>query len=603
MSRVNVIQIIVLMIGLVLIGKLFYLQVIDDEYAMRAENISKRVLTIKPHRGIIKDRTGEIIVQNGSSYNLVLNTPYDTSEMDVEHFCSLAGMTRTEFDSILVNTKSFRGKKLFIKNMSPAVYAKISEEIYAFPSFEIESIISRRYVRDIAAHALGYLAAINQRELENDEEGYYQRRDLIGKSGIEKRYEQMLRGEKGQEVFLINKVGKIEERFKNGAYDKPAQKGSNITLTIDAALQEYAEKLMNGKRGSLVAIEPATGEILAIVSTPGYPPSDFEDLTFKERYSALVKDPEKPLYNRAVAAQYSPGSVFKLAMALIGLEEGVINTRSRYSCNGGYRLGSMLVRCHAHAPKPDVTYSIQTSCNAFYCNLFRDLMNQSGFKNTPEAYTNWRNYLVEMGIGINLKTDLDHTRAGNLPTSDYYTKRFNTDRWTYSRIISLSIGQGELQLTPLHMANLASVIANRGYYIVPHLVKGIEGHEINPDFTKKNLSSINKVHYETVVQGMRQVYTGGTAAHCNLGGIEMCGKTGTVQNVHGKNHSVFVAFAPKDNPKIAVAAVVENAGYGSTWAAPIASLTMERYLLPDSTTTNTYLENKMMKPMVFEDYE
>ncbi|MBI1305522.1 MAG: penicillin-binding protein 2 [Bacteroidetes bacterium] len=595
-SRSIVLRLAVILGGLILIIRLFYLQVVSDTYAQKSDRISKRIITDYPDRGLMTDRNGELIVFNADAYDLVVHLPMREKNLDTLAFCELLQINPEDYGPLLKTAKdhSFNGKGVFKKNLNAAEFARIQEGLYEFTDFEIETHADRKYAHSIAAHVLGYVAEISRRELEKDESKYYDAGEYLGKSGLEQFYEQQLRGIKGRKHYLVNNVGQIKEKVNDGKDDTEAIAGSPLEISIDAILQEYGELLMSGKTGSIVAIEPETGEILAMVSTPGYDPDEFAIKNLSQNYPRLVMDPGKPLLNRAVAAQYPPGSVFKLVMALIGLQEGVLTEETHFSCFGGFHMGSLTVRCHPHPSYPDLKYSLQTSCNAYYCNAFREILHQKKFANIEEGYNNWRGYLTRFGFGSTLGLDINQEKGGGVPTAEYFHKIHGRNQWSYVRIISLSIGQGELLLTPVQMANLAAIIANRGYFYTPHFARKIDGKsDIPKQFTEKHQTGVSPHHFATVVDAMASVVSGGTAAASRINGIEICGKTGTVQNPHGENHSMFIAFAPKDNPKIAIATVVENAGYGASWAAPISTLMIEKYINRDSTTTRPDLYRKI----------
>lgn len=598
-NRGIIIRVAIVLFSVILIIRLFYIQVVSDKYSKKSDNISKRIVTEYPDRGLITDRYGKLIVFNADAYDLTVRLPITHKHMDTAAFCNLLNISKTDFEVLMIKAKktAYNGKSVFLKNLSAPDFARIQEGLYQFQDFEIETHSDRKYSQPIAAHILGYVAEISRRELERDKTEYYDVGEYIGKSGLEQFYEEQLRGIKGRNYFLVNNVGQIKERIDDGKADAKAIAGKALQISIDAALQAYGELLMKGKIGSIVAIEPSTGEILAMVTSPGYDPNQFALKNLSRNYPALVKDPSKPLLNRAVAATYPPGSVFKLVMALIGLEEGVITENTHFTCSGGFHVGGLTVRCHPHPSFPDLKYSLQTSCNAYYCNTFREILHQNKFKNIEEGYNNWRKYLIKFGFGNTLGIDVNQEKPGNVPTAEYFHKIHGKNRWSYIRVISLAIGQGELLLTPVQMANLAAIIANRGFFYTPHFARQIDGKKDIPvAFMQKHETGISDFHFTTIVEAMRSVVSGGTAYGAQIKDIDICGKTGTVQNPHGENHSMFIAFAPMNNPKIAIATVVENAGYGSIWAAPISTLMIEKYMRPDSVTTRPDLFNKITKP-------
>lgn len=596
-NRSTIIRIAIVFFALILISKLFYLQVISDKYAEKAARLSIRAIIEFPDRGLITDRNGEIIVFNEDAHDLVVHFPFSRKNFPIKDFCRLVNMTEVQVEEKLKSAYGtrFNQKGLFIKNVSTQDFARIQEGLFKFPQFSIESRSDRKYKHNIAAHTLGYVAEISRYELERDKEKYYDIGENIGKSGLERYYESLLRGQKGKQYFLKDNTGKLKEQYHDGADDIKGAVGKELKISLDVLIQEYGEKLIAGKTGSVVAIEPSTGEILAMVTSPGYKPDMFAIKNLGKNYTALATDKDKPLINRATTSTYPPGSTFKVVMSLIGLQEGVINPSTRYSCNGGFHIGGLTVRCHSHAAMPNVQYAIQTSCNAFYCNTYREILHQDRFEHIEDGYNNWKGYLNRMGLGLQLGTDISGEKSGNVPNADYFHKIHGHNKWNYVRIISMSIGQGELLLTPMQMANISAMVANRGYYYTPHFIRGTS---IPEAYTTKHEVGIENKHFLTVVQGMRNVMTAGTGAYVQIPGIEICGKTGTVQNPHGENHSIFIAFAPKDNPTIAIATVVENAGYGSTWAAPICTLMIEKYINRDTVSQRPELEKKMMETAI-----
>lgn len=585
-------------ISLILLSKLFYIQVIDSTYASKAKSLSSKLYTINPDRGLILDRNGKIIVSNDLVYDLVLTFPFSVSRFDTTGFCQLIEIPVDRFGELYQKAidNKYHGRSIFIKNLEPSMFARIQEGLFKFPHFSIETRTDRKYEAPIASHVLGYIAEISKKELDRDKENHYEAGDFVGKSGIEQYYESYLRGVKGRNYFLVDRFGQIQGSYEQGLYDVDPEPGLKLVSTLDLDLQQYGEKLMAGKIGSVVAIEPSTGEILALVSSPAYDPSMFSIKEMKKNYSRLAMDKTKPLFNRAVTAKYAPGSVFKTVMALVGLEEGVVTEHTRYRCASGFRLGGMLIRCHPHSPNPDLKYSIITSCNAYYCNVFRDFMNQRKYQSQEEAYLAWRKYVTSFGLGSALGIDVNNEESGNIPTAEYYNRVIGKGSWKYSNIISLAIGQGEVELTPLQIANVSAIIGNRGWYFTPHVIKNIAGESSIPaEYQTKHYTEVSDRHFATVIEAMFNVTVQGTSAASKIQGIDICGKTGTVQNPHGENHSVYMCFAPMDNPVIAMAVIVENAGYGSTWAAPIAHLMIDKYINADTVSSRPDLEKRMFE--------
>ncbi|MDB9881566.1 penicillin-binding protein 2 [Bacteroidia bacterium] len=596
--RAGYIYLALLLIGVIYILRLLQIQVLDDKYAVIAEKISLRRQTVYPQRGLIFDREKNLVVYNEPVYDLMLSLPIRLKGIDTGSFCEILEIDRREFDKRLAKAKkrSYRGKSVFKKNVSNILYARVQERLYEFKGFFFEIRQDRNYKYNSAAHVLGYLGEINRNQLKKQEEGYYEQGDYNGKKGVERFYEDYLRGVKGEKYFYVDKFGVNKGSYKEGKLDVEPIDGNNLFLSIDIDLQQYGELLLNNKMGSVVAIEPQTGEVLALISSPFYNPANFNIQNRGKFYSKAINDPTKPIFNRAVSAPYPPGSTFKPVMALIGLEDGAISENTHFGCPGYYKLGRRIIKCHEHTYSTSLQRSIASSCNTYYCNTFKSMMQLDKYANTEEAYNSWRNYLQSFGLGAKLGVDVSGEFKGWLMDPSFYDKMHGKDRWSYANIISLSFGQGELGLTPLQMANVASSIANRGYYFPPHVVKQIEGIESIPQkyLIKKHIK-VSPSNFSPVIEGMFEVTKTGTGSGVAIKGIDIAGKTGTVQNPHGKNHSAYMAFAPVNDPKIAIAVVVEESGYGATWAAPIAHLMIEHYLQPDSVEVSSreYLETKM----------
>ncbi|MDD3876860.1 MAG: penicillin-binding protein 2 [Bacteroidales bacterium] len=578
-ERRFVIKIMFLVVGAIFILRLFFIQIIETKYKFSADNNVLRYTTEYPLRGLIYDRNGELLVINEASYDLMI-IPRQVKAFDTLEFCTLLDIEREAFDKKFDAAKRYSTYKasVFEKQISKETYAVFQEKMFHFPGFYVQPRTLRKYPRPIAAQCLGYISEVTQAMI--DEDSYYKSGDYIGVSGIEKSYEDILRGKKGLKIKLVDVHNREKGSYKDGIFDTVPVPGKNLYTTIDAELQAYGELLMTNKKGGIVAIEPETGEILALISAPNYDPNLLVGRVRSRNFSALYLDENIPLFNRALMGQYPPGSTFKMINALIGLNEGVITPQSRIGCSLGYHVGGLTVRCHPHPSPCDVVSSIQYSCNAFYCSVFRSIIdNKKKYRTVRAGFNMWRSYLESFGLGLRLETDLPNVGRGNIPTDAYYDRLHGRNRWNSVSIISLSIGQGELGITPLQMANVTSIMANRGYYIVPHIVKAV-GHPSNQlkKFTVRNNTKIDSRHFTYVIEGMHQVVEAGTARNAKIDSIAVCGKTGTVQNPHGKNHSTFLAFAPMNSPKIAITVFVENAGYGSTYAAPIASLMIEKYL-------------------------
>ena len=592
-DRQFIIYLIFLSIGITFVLRLFYIQIIEDRYKVSADNNVLRYITDYPLRGLIYDRNGELLVYNEASYDLMI-VPRQVKKIDTLEFCNLIGIDVKLFATKFKLAKSYSNFKpsIFEKQISKETYASLQEKLHNFPGFYVQPRTLRKYPRSIAGHVLGYIGEVTQDMIDND--NYYKSGDYIGISGIEKSYEKILRGKKGLKVKLVDVFNREKGSYEKGKYDTVSVPGQHLYSSLDAKLQEYGEKLMANKRGSIVAIEPSTGEILTLVSSPNYDPNLLVGRERSKNYVKLLLDKKnKPLFNRALVAQYSPGSTFKMINALIGLQEGVIKTTTRYPCSLGYHLGGLNIRCHPHPSTLDVIESIQSSCNSFYCYAFRTIIDNKKYKSPRDGFIAWRDYLKSFGIGEKLESDLPNVGRGNVPTPEYYDKLHKTKRWNSFSIISLAIGQGELAITPFQMANIASTIANRGYFFSPHIVRaiGTEKNHLNK-FKMKHQTKVEKKNFDLIVEAMYRVVESGTARSSKIDSIEMCGKTGTVQNTQGANHSSFIAFAPRNNPKIAISVFVENSGYGATYAAPIASLMIELYL--KGKVKRTELEDNMI---------
>jgi penicillin-binding protein 2 len=596
----------VLLIGIIYTLRLLQIQVLDDKYSLIAEKISLRKQTIYPQRGLILDRNKKLIVYNEPVYDLMLSVPIKLEGMDTSDFCQLLGITKAEFDKRLAKAHktAYHGKTVFNKNVPNVLYARVQERLYEYKGFFFEIRQDRNYKFNSSAHVLGYLGEIGREQLDLQDEQYYEQGDFLGKNGIEKFYEEELRGVKGETYFYVDKYGVNKGNYKEGKLDIEPQDGRNLQLGLDIDLQQYGEGLLNNKMGSIVAIEPQTGEVLALISSPFYNPANFNIQNRGKYYMESLLDPTKPLFNRAVSAPYPPGSTFKPVMALIGLQEGVITPETHFGCPGYYRLGRRIIRCHGHSFSTSLERSIASSCNTYYCNTFKAMMQSPKYANTEAAYNSWKTYLESLGLGAELGIDISGEFRGWLKDASFYDKMHGKGAWNYARIISLSFGQGELGMTPLQMANIAAIIANRGHYFTPHVVHAIEGlNQIPAKYKEKHRTLISPANFNSVVEGMRLVNINGTAAGVSIKGIEIAGKTGTVQNPHGKNHAAYMAFAPVDNPKIAIAVVVEESGYGATWAAPIANLMIEHYLQPDSVkvSSRAYLETRLRDANLIPD--
>ena len=588
-------------VGILLI-KLFNIQIIDDKYKMDAANNSMVYTTVYPTRGIIYDRNGKILVGNQVAYDLMV-TPREVGEFDTLTLARILDVTpdfiRNKMKEYKKNRRNIGWQSVvMLRKIPQETYLRFSEIAYRFPGFKGQARSIREYLYNAGGNLLGYVSEVDKRYLERHPDEY-KAGDYAGKTGLEAAREKDLRGEKGHTIWLRNSRNRIESRYKDGEMDKEAVPGKNIVTTIDAELQNYGQKLMRNKVGSLVAIEPSTGEILAMVSSPGINVDILSDIG--KHYSKIAKNPYKPMFNRAVQAPYPPGSVFKLVNALIALQEGIITPRTEYPCSMGYHFGNgkYKVGCHDHDSPVDLDFSIMTSCNAYYCYVFRELLENGKNGNVGESLDRWREYVASFGFGHKLGSDFPAELGGFIPTSEYYDRYYGKKRWKATAVISMAIGQGEIGCTPLHLANLCATIANRGHYYIPHIVKDSEGVEIDPKYHEKNYTLVDTVHFHKIINGMYKAVnsdfgSGATASIAAVPGLEICGKTGTAQNPHGDDHSVFACFAPRENPKIAVVAYIENGGFGASYAAPIASLLTEMYLNHEISPERKDLEHRMI---------
>ncbi len=591
--RKNVIIAVIVITALVFVSQLFYIQIIDHSYKASASSNATRHITKYPARGLIYDRNGKLLVYNEPFYDLMV-VPGQIANIDTLEFCDLLGIGVERFIDRVNNAKKFATHlpSVFEKQLSNEEYAVLKEKLYKFPGFFVQPRTLRRYSMPIAAHTFGYVAEVGP-ELTRSSD-YYKARDYIGVSGIEKHYEQQLRGEKGMNIITVDVHGREMGPYQNGKYDISAKAGTDLYVSIDAALQEYGEKLMKNKRGSIVAIEPSSGEILALVTSPSYDPNLLVGRTRTPNFRMLQNDTLRPLFNRALMAQYPPGSVFKTVNTLIGLQEGVLTRNTKYNCPGYYSSGPIMIRCRSHPNPVDVIGSIQHSCNTASSIIFRNILENSKYSSIQEAFNAWNDYASSFGFGKVFNSDLPYELPGQLATSEYFNNLYGERGWKALTVISLGIGQGELGTTPVQLANLAATIANKGFYYTPHIVKAIkEIDNLNHDYLDKKTIDIDSVHFNTITEAMLKVTEEGTARFAQIEDISIAGKTGTVQNPHGENHSVFIAFAPVENPQIAIAVVIENAGYGSTWAAPTASLMMEKYLKGE--VNRSWYENRIIQ--------
>lgn len=597
LGRKNILIIGFLLVALIFIARLLNLQIIDSQYKINASNNALRYEVLYPARGLILDRNGEILVSNVHSYDLMV-TPMELRSFDTLELCQLFDleieMVREEMKRYRVNRGSIGYQTIpFIKQISAEKYSNFREKSFKFPGFSTVIRTVRSYPFNAGANLLGYISEADSSFLRRNPS--YRMGDYIGQTGIEQSYEEVLKGKKGYNIHIRDVHNQVKSSYAEGRYDLAAIHGKSITSSIDANLQQYGERLMQNKVGSIVAIEPSSGEILTLVSSPGIEISQLAAIN--RYYREIINDPLKPMFNRATMSPYPPGSVFKLVNALIALEEEQIAPETSYSCHGGYRVGRG-VACHPHPSPVNLTNSLMMSCNTYYCIAFRDIIDNPKYGSVREGFLRWKEVVESFGFGHKLGSDLPWEQGGRVPTPEEYDRLHGLNRWSSLSILSLAIGQGELGTTPLHLANFTATVANRGFYYTPHLIKGSPDTLINSDFSKRHYTLVDTVHFEKVIEGMYRAVnsppgSGATASRVAVEGLDICGKTGTAQNPHGRDHSVFICFAPRENPKIAVVAYIENAGFGATWAAPIASLIVEKYLTGE--VKREYLENHIIE--------
>lgn len=573
---------IALIIVLCYIVRLAFLQLSDGEYKTKADSNAFLNNVIFPTRGVIYDRNGELLVFNQPAYDIMV-VMREVEDLDTLDFCQTINISKEEFDTRMATIKdrnknpgySTYTQQLFISQIPAQEYSILQEKLFRYRGFYVRERTIRRYATDHCAHVLGDVAEVSPKDVERD--SYYEPGDYIGKQGVERSYETELRGVKGVEILLRDARGRIQGHYQNGENDRRPIPGKDLTLSIDAKLQALGERLMEGKMGAIVAIEPSTGEVLCMVSSPSYDPHRMEGKQRGKQMMEMQRDPMKPMLNRALSGTYPPGSTFKTSQGLTFLQEGIITPSTPFPCAHGFRFGRLKLGCHSHGSPLPLEPAIATSCNAYFCwGLYHMLGNRKQYRTTQEAMTTWKDYMVSMGFGYRLGIDLPGEARGMIPNAEYYDRRLGKS-WSALTVISISIGQGEVTLTPLQIANLGATIANRGYYITPHIVKHIQDGDIADSLKTKHYTKVDKQNYEYIVSGMRRAVTGGTCRAANSLQYEVCGKTGTAQN-RGHDHSVFMGFAPMDSPKIAIAVYVENGGFGATYGVPIGALMMEQYI-------------------------
>ncbi len=591
-DRKYIISAVIILLFSIYIIKLFSIQVLSDEYKNSANNNSQRHVTEYPARGLIYDRNGKLLVYNEAAYDLMV-IPKQLEAFDTLELSKILELDIAQIRKDINKAKhySYYKPSTLVKQISNITYAKLQEKLYKYSGFFIQARTIRMYPEGTAAHILGYIGEVNDKITKKDK--YYSSGDYIGISGIEKSYEEELRGKKGKKIFLVDVHNRIQGSFRDGKYDTLAVSGNNLTSTIDADIQAYGELLMKNKVGSIVAIEPNTGEILAFISSPTYDPNMLVGRKRGKNYRKLSIDSLNPLFNRAIAAKYPPGSTFKLVQALIALQAGLITPSTGFVCNKN------LVGCHNHPSARTVQEAVKMSCNPYFYQVYRKIIEQhvdkSIYKDARFGLKFWDKYAHSFGLGERLKIDISGIKSGNIPDLKFYDKWYGENRWSFTYIASNSIGQGEITVVPMQMANLAAIIANKGHYYTPHVIKNI-GNSKKPreEYTFFHKTLIDKKWFDIIIPGMYDVVNspGGTARRARIKNINVCGKTGTVQNPHGEDHSGFIAYAPMENPQIAIAVYVENSGFGGTWAAPIASLIIEKYLT--DTIKNKYKEQRIL---------
>ena len=570
-------------IVIVYIIRLFTLQLMSDDYKKNADSNAFLKKIAYPSRGVIKDRNGKLLVYNQPSYDIMVVMNEAKNHLDTLEFCEALGITREEFDERMETIKD-RSKnpgysrfteQMFRSQLSDHDFSVLQEKMYRFPGFYVQKRSIRQYEYPYAAHVLGDVAEVSPSDIEEDD--YYQSGDYIGKLGVERYYEKYLRGEKGVQILLRDAHGRIQGSYKDGELDRPPVPGKNLTLGIDIDLQALGERLLEGKIGSIVALEPKTGEVLCMVSSPSYDPRMMVGRQRSKSHRELSQNSWKPLLNRSIMGQYPPGSTFKTTQALTFLSEGIITPQTAYPCYHGFVYKGLRVGCHGHGSPLPLVPALSTSCNGYFCwGLYHMMGNRQKYPTVQVAMDKWRDYMVSMGFGYRLGIDLPGERRGLIPNAMFYDKAYKGS-WNGLTIISISIGQGEVNATPLQIANLGATIANRGYFITPHVVKKIQDNPLDTLYTNRRYTMASKQAYETIVQGMRSAALGGTCHELAKYDFMACGKTGTAQN-RGHDHSVFMGFAPMDDPKIAVAVYVENGGWGATYGVPIGGLIMEQYI-------------------------
>lgn len=605
--RKTLLQTIIISVAVILVLRLFYLQVIDEELKIKSENNAIKIKYEFPERGYIYDRNGKLLVANQPSYDIMV-IPNEVKNIDTLELCRILKVTKEEFLKKIEKAKIYspRLPSLFLAQLTKLEFAAFQEKIRKYNGFYIQKRALREYIADYGANVFGFITQVNDNIINN--KPYYKSGDLIGNQGVEGAYEEILRGTKGVKYILRDKHNKEIGSYKNGKFDTIAQQGSDVTLSIDGELQKYGEELMANKWGGIVAIEPNSGEILTLVTAPNYKPSLLVGRERSKNYTKLYNDSiAKPLYDRGLLAEYPPGSPFKILSGLIGLQEGVIDTETTFTCGHGFSYGrGAFMRCHCPGGTIKLHNGIYNSCNAYFANVFKRTIEK--YQKPKEGVDVWSKHLKSFGLGNFMGYDLPTGRKGHVPTPKFYQRYYPNGGWRASTIISNSIGQGEILMTPIQLANMMATVANEGWYYTPHIIKKIKGHKINPQYTTKHYTTIDKKYFSPVKNGLFDVFNFGTARGLGIPGLEICGKTGTAENftkilgkrVKLKDHSIFVAFAPRHNPKIALAVFVENGGFGATIAGPIASLMIDKYL--NKKITRKDLEERILRTSLNWEY-
>ena len=596
--RMRTLQFVVLLIFSVIGCRLFYLQILDTKYKRLAEGNALRHEVQYPPRGEVFDRNGEYLVKSKECYDLmVVWREMDRAGFDTMRMCSILNLSKKRLMRKLADARMSPRKACLVTNFV-SKEDKLRFDACNFKGFFTVYRTVREYPRKVGGNLLGYVGEVNQRDIDRDD--YYRMGDYIGKSGVESAYEEVLRGTKGVKITEVDTHGATKGSYMEGRLDTLPEAGKYIVCTIDARLQKFCEELMEGKIGAAVAI--ATGEILMMVSSPTYDPDELVGRERGNHYMQMLGNKRRPLFNRAVSAKYPPGSTFKLVQGLVGMQEGVLTPANAYPCHGGYSYGSKKMKCHPHPSPLDLRNAVANSCNAYFCYVLRNVLDNPRYGSVKEGFDVWEEYVKSFGFGRKLDSDFNGEGNGYVPDRGFYDKRYRGS-WNSLTVISLSIGQGELGCTPLQMANLAAIIANRGYYYIPHIVKRIEGRDsIDRRFYERRYTKVDPRYFEPVVEGMwRGVHVAGTSRMAFLPGLDVCGKTGTAQNPHGRDHSTFLSFAPKDNPKIAISVYVENAGFGASAALPIASL-LEEFYLTDTITRPELVERVKQMQIYYPSY-